>query len=113
MTTNEWLRGTRNVLILPNGMEYPGIRPCMKCADGFSISVQASEFHYCKPRVNKADNYESVELGLPNAVEPLIMEYAENPDDPTKTVYGWVPVEIVDKVIEKHGGIINFNEGES
>ena len=27
------------------------------------------------------------------------------PDDPIDTVYGYVPVELVNKVIEKHGGI--------
>ena len=34
------------------------------------------------------------------------MEYAENPDDPTDTVYGWVPVEVVEAVVNNHGGIV-------
>jgi hypothetical protein len=38
--------------------------------------------------------------------EPELMEYAEDPVDPTGTVYGWVPVELVNKLIDKHGGII-------
>ena len=33
------------------------------------------------------------------------MEYAEDADNPTGTVYGWVPVEVVDAVIAAHGGI--------
>ena len=32
------------------------------------------------------------------------MEYAENPDHPTGTVYGWVPVEVISEVIAKRGG---------
>lgn len=33
------------------------------------------------------------------------MAYAENPDEPCDTVYGYVPVEIVCQLVEKHGGI--------
>ena len=39
--------------------------------------------------------------------EPLIADYAENPDDLTHTVYGYVPIEVVNKLIEIHGGIVN------
>jgi hypothetical protein len=77
------------------------------CKDGFHISIQASEYHYCLPRVNGADIYETVELGYPNCEDILIMEYAEDPDNPTETVYGFVPIEIVNQLIEKHGGIVN------
>lgn len=34
------------------------------------------------------------------------MEYAENPDYPIHTIYGYVPIEVVDKLMEKHGGIV-------
>ncbi len=81
------------------------LRPRVVCNDGFSISIQASETHYCEPRQSKISNYKSVELGYPNFEEELIKEYAEEGDDLTGTVYGWVPVEIVDKLLEKHGGI--------
>jgi hypothetical protein len=32
------------------------------------------------------------------------MEWAETPSNPTGTVYGWVPVEVVMEVISSHGG---------
>lgn len=80
------------------------LRPKVVCNDGFSISIQASETHYCEPRQSKISNYKSVELGFPSAEEELISDYAED-DDLTNTVYGWVPVEIVDQLLEKHGGI--------
>ena len=75
------------------------------CTDGFSMSVQANEGAYCTPRENDQSEYASVEVGFPSEEEPLIMEYAENPDDPTETVYGWVPAHVIRKVIVKHGGI--------
>lgn len=74
------------------------------CKDGFSISVQASKLHYCEPRKDKAWPYNSVELGFPSELDDLIEEFAED-DDTTDTVYPYVPIEIVNKLIEKHGGI--------
>lgn len=82
-------------------------RPLIKCADGFEISVQASCTHYCSPKYNNAGYYDSVELGFPSIEEPLITQYAKDENDPTNTVYGYVPIELVDEVIRKHGGIIS------
>lgn len=79
-------------------------RPRLLCNDGFSISVQASKFHYCRPRLDGAQDYEEVELGYPSNEDELINDYAED-DDYTRTVYGYVPIEVVEKLIEKHGGI--------
>lgn len=81
--------------------------PKFVCADGFTASVQASEFHYCSPRVTGSDIYTAFEVGFPSDKEDLIMEYAEEPDRPTETVYGWVPSFILDQVWEKHGGLVD------
>lgn len=35
------------------------------------------------------------------------MEYCENPENPTDTVYGYVPIEVIEEIITKHGGIKN------
>lgn len=75
------------------------------CADGFSMSVQANFGAYCEPREDNAVAYEEVEVGFPSAVEPLLKKWAESPDRPTDTVYGYVPVDVVRAVIQKHGGI--------
>lgn len=48
-----------------------------------------------------------MELGFPSAADDLITDYAED-NSYTDTVYGYVPVEIVDKLIEKHGGIVDL-----
>ena len=76
------------------------------CNDGFSMSVQAHDGAYCSPRTDPAytDYYFEVEVGFPSEREELLMEYVEGYDNPTGTVYGYVPVEVVQEVIEKHGG---------
>ena len=70
------------------------------------MSIQASETSYSNPRETHAERYTSVELGFPSHREPMILEWAEDEDRPTETVYGYVPVETVNLVIAKHGGIV-------
>ena len=77
------------------------------CADGFTMSVQASEFSYCSPRENNAAKYNEVEVGFPSMPESLLSEFAEDPSNLTGTVYGWVPAQTVTNVIAKHGGIVS------
>ena len=77
----------------------------IKCLDGVEISVQASHCHYCSPKVSGADLYTKVEVGYPTIADETLLPYAEYKDTPTNTVYGYVPVEIVDAFIEAHGGI--------
>ena len=79
------------------------------CADGFEMSVQANEGAYCEPRLNNQKKYNLVEVGYPSQREELIMPWCENDHQPTNTVYGYVPVDIVTNVIVKHGGMV---EGE-
>ena len=73
------------------------------CKNGFSMSVQASRTNYCSPRDDMGP-YSQVEIGFPSKREELIIEWAEDPGDPTETVYGYVPSEIVWDVILKNGG---------
>jgi hypothetical protein len=80
------------------------VRP-VKCADGLEFSAQASSTHYCTPR-DSVGPWVAVEIGFPTERVEEFMEYAENPDDPTDTVYGYVPVEVVEAVINNHGGIV-------
>ena len=79
-------------------------RPYIICEDGFYVSVQASEYHYCFPRVNNAETYEAVELGYASELDDLIADYGEDRGTPN-TVFGYVPVETVNLLLEKHGGI--------
>lgn len=102
MTVKEFLKST---IKGDRTLNFQDIRPSIECNDGFVVSVQASKTHYCKPRANWLEEYDEVELGYPTEAEESIIEYAEDPDEPTNTVYGYVPIEIVEEVIKKHGGI--------
>lgn len=79
-------------------------RPQIVCNDGFTMSVQGSRGHYCSPRKDQ-DWYAEMEIGFPSKEEELIMDYAEFPETPTETVYGYVPIDVIQKVIDKHNGI--------
>ena len=100
MTVREFLRDTYQEDVL-----YSIFRPHVVCADGYKVSIQAGRGLYSCPRENVLE-YMAVELGFPNMSDELIMEYAEDPDEPTGTVYGYVPVDIVQQLMDKHGGIV-------
>lgn len=103
MLIDEYLR--MNSSFRPIGAEeFKEHAPRVECVDGFSMSVQASQYHYCTPRQDTGP-YLEMEIGFPSSEEPLIMPYAEDNERPTKTVYGYVPTELIDEVITKHGGI--------
>ena len=70
--------------------------PKIKIADtDYELSIQASENHYCSPRENMQEVYDEVEIGFPNFIfsENFINQYAEEPESPKDTVYGYVPME--------------------
>lgn len=77
--------------------------PRITCKDGFSLSVQVNQFAYCRPR-NDHGPWDQCEVGFPSAEPELIMGFAGTPEDPTGTVYSYVPVELVEQLIELHGG---------
>ena len=76
------------------------------CKDGFNVSIQANGRNYCSPR-DDVGPYTSVELGMPSTTDSLIIKYAEDSNQPTETVYGWVPVGIVKALLIKHKGVIS------
>jgi hypothetical protein len=89
--------------------EHGRIVPAIVCRDGFRMSVQASSGHYCSPRVDVSPGgWTAYEVGFPNRREALLKEYAEDKRALTKTVYGWVPVHVIEKVIAKHGGFASL-----
>lgn len=84
------------------------------CADGFSLSVQASGFHYCQPREDRGP-YTSVEAGFPTGIDEALQEFAENPEEGlvaradgssvVETVYPYVPARVIAALLERHGGV--------
>lgn len=103
----------------------------IECADGFSLSVISGGGTYSTPRpalcstrvpghcpgvrmpmLNQVEctytgPFTALEVGFPSErPEPwnAWSEYVEDPDQPTETVYGYVPVEIIRALIDSHGG---------
>ena len=77
--------------------------PTIECKDGFSFSVQASARHWCSPRSNSGP-YKNVEVGYPSEQEDLLKEYQECNNDSRDAVYPFVPIGVVQSIVEKHGG---------
>ena len=89
----------------------------IECKDGFRMSVIAGYGTYSDPRPGdiwgtKPDTYEgpytAVEVGYPTErPEPWARwkEYADDRGDPTDTLYGFVPIELVRDLAERHGGL--------
>lgn len=87
------------------GDKYRDVLPSIQCADGFYISVQASRTHYCSPREDEGP-WHQVECGFPSEHPgDEMLEHAEDKERPTDTAYGYVPVGIVERLIDRHGGI--------
>lgn len=117
--------------ILTTAAELRIVAP-IRCADGFTVSVQASNGHYCldangrRPVFSKetiALPFTAVEVGYPSAMpEPWrCSAWAEGYDAHDKhpecdgweryaedgegsSVYGFVPVQMVKDLIAVHGG---------
>lgn len=105
-TFNEWLNDGRKVT-----NEWHAHISRVKCADGYSISIQASSGHYCTPRETMQDvqHYLAFELGYPPVANDVLIEHAEDAENPTDTVYPYVPREVIEQVIASHGGIVGFD----
>ena len=112
MKINEFIKNNLKVKVLN---EDPSMRhimtstrlPHIVCQDGFTMSVQVGYSLYSEPK-KVAKRYSKVEIGYPSERESLLEEYVESfyvTPDFTDSIYPYVPVKIVDKVLKKHGGI--------
>lgn len=94
-----------DVHLSETGQEWKDYTPRVYCMNGDSLSVQASSMVYCTPRSNHGPWYQ-VEVGYPSRAFEKLKDYAEDWDaGPTDTVYGYVPIEIVEDIIAECGGI--------
>ena len=90
--------------------ETTHIRPRVHCADGVSLSVQASEYAYCSPRQRLQrpwDFYTLVEVGhiydkdtQPFSPPDVWREYQCGNDE----IWAYVPVPVIKEFIADHGG---------
>jgi hypothetical protein len=76
--------------------------------NGGTVSVQASEDHYCYPADNEGP-YIEVEMAFPSEeceIPEELLDYMENPEkSPNESVYANVPVSVLLKMVEMNGGI--------
>jgi hypothetical protein len=78
------------------------IFPRMVCSDGFEMSVQGHWGAYSCPRDDFADRYQEVEIMC--KADPILDEHGGH-DSGEERIYGYVPIEIVERVIAAHGGL--------
>ena len=76
--------------------KYKDTADHVECADGATISVQASHFHFCTPRGDRGP-YTHVEVWLATAP---VTEFDYSDENPS----AFVPIEKVVEFIDNHGG---------
>lgn len=71
--------------------------------DGLSLSVQASDGHMCYPReaIKDKSEYKEVEVYSHGVYVNELIHFCSE----TEFTYGYVPVELMEELVEKHGGI--------
>lgn len=112
-TLRDFLRDTNKRRINSKLDRYAlyAFRPDLYCKDGYRMSIQASMFHLCEPRENRLEDYTSFEVtGLADHLSELEPYEQEQRHDRLifrneNRVYGYVPRELVEKIIAEHGGI--------
>lgn len=83
---------------------YRHTLPQVVCSDGTGLSIQAGKLLYSTPRSDTGP-WTAVEVGFPTVVPPdSWQQYSENWEDPTGTIYTYIPLELVAEFIADHGG---------
>jgi len=81
------------------------VHPYIICNDGTTLSVQASQYHYCSPRVDKemcnARYYQVEVFCVSTEVPESWLEFGDNVDNP----FAYIPTTMVEEFIDLHGGI--------
>lgn len=74
------------------------VRPHIVTKRGGPLSVQASRIHYCSPRKDGAERYTHVEVWWDGRTPSPLWPCGAGPA-------AWVPVEVVNRLIAKRGGV--------
>ncbi len=86
----------------------------LKLANGVELSIQAGKHHYCSPSQDTPNgdynDYDEFEVGFPTEKIDSLMPYAEEPDNPTQTVYSYVPKDLLREIIAAAGGVVGHIE---
>lgn len=76
------------------------VRLRVRCADGYTVSVQAGDRWNSEPRLDTGW-YGKVELGYPTDKDAELQSYAKNKRDLCGSVYDFVPVKLVDEALTR------------
>jgi hypothetical protein len=94
------------------------LREQVVCNNGTTLSVQASAFHYCSPKEDRAKSYSLVEVGFIKTKSGRKVkmpkewkQYAEG-RKLSADVFGWVPVQIVIDFVNSRGGLKSGGGGQ-
>lgn len=79
------------------------VLPPLRCANGTSLSVQASDYHRCAPQ-SVTGPYARVEIGCAETLDELV-DFMCRHSKPGHVVYDYVPVEAVLTLINRRGGL--------
>lgn len=87
--------------------------PKVYAKDGFNVSLQINNNNYCSSENgyrSLGHTMEDVEFGFPSENEELLHKYSEMWRDDSEDfdvigTVGSIPVSVLEKVFEKHGGI--------
>jgi hypothetical protein len=101
---------------MEDGRVTEGFKNCKRLllADGNSLSIQASNFHYCSPHTDLETyhEYEEFEVGFPSRHYELLEKFQDGSGDQTDSVFGWVPESVITHIIEESGGVVGFDVEE-
>jgi len=110
MTLKDYLR-TCVDLATNNGVLYNRnffLIPRVFCKDGFSISIQCSDGSYCASELGVrtyGSDWVKAEWGFPSEAIDGKKYNAEQEDNTTETVGGYVDTDLLQELLDEHGGL--------
>lgn len=108
LTVGQWISSTNGFHLKDEARELAQL------GDGGWLSIQASRFHHCSPRVDNARQYHAVEIGRlgvsegPSTAAALLTQYERASG--SHTIYAEVPVAVADRYVAARGGIVVSRE---
>lgn len=79
---------------------FKNLFPPVICKDGTFMSVQAGSWYHCTPQQDlDTDDYEEYEVRT-SLIDARLIKFGYDENE-----YGYVPNEIIDDIINQHGGI--------
>jgi hypothetical protein len=82
----------------------------IRCRDGFHFSVGASTYHRCLPQNHKGP-WSHVEVWGCSDLVYRLLDYSIPACTPGNLTFGKVPIEVMEEIIDLHGGVDGSSPG--